>query len=62
MTSVVLHCAEQAGLMTLDTHDALSAGGARRLFMPESHLGPECNALTARAIADRLKQAGPPVQ
>jgi hypothetical protein len=62
IASVVLRCAEQAGLMTLDTHDALSAGGGARLFMPEGHLGAVGNALTARAIAGRLEQAGLPMQ
>jgi lysophospholipase L1-like esterase len=58
VTAVILRCAEQAGLATLDTFALLGAHGPRNLFMPEGHLTAEGNALTARAIATRLRQLG----
>lgn len=62
LASVVLGCAEQAGLATLDTFGVLDARGRLGLFLPEGHLTAEGNALTAKAIALGLRQFGLPLQ
>jgi hypothetical protein len=62
LASVVLSCAAQAGLATLDTFSVLDARGRRGLFLPEGHLTAEGNALTAKAIALNLRQFGLPLQ
>jgi len=60
--SVVLRCAAQAGLATLDTYAALDQPGNRRLFMPEGHLIAEGNALTATAVAAALERMDLPLR
>lgn len=61
LAAVVLRCAEQAGLATLDTFNMLDARGTHGLFLAEGHLTAEGNALIAMTIAPGLRQLGLPL-
>ena len=62
LAAVVLRCAEQAGLATLDTFNLLDARRTQGLFLAEGHLTAKGNALIAMAIALGLRQFGLPLQ